>query len=130
MNDNNSDSPTLTSALTSAPRRKLGRGLGALMGEARREEPLVSPSGEDDRYSVNNGVARADGLAMLAVADIEPHPDQPRRHFDEEALTELAASIASRGVIQPVIVRPASARQVPAGGGGTPLACFAEGASA
>ena len=35
-------------------------------------------------------------------------PDQPRRHFDEAALDELAASIARRGVIQPVIVRPLS----------------------
>jgi ParB family chromosome partitioning protein len=40
---------------------------------------------------------------------IEPHPDQPRRHFDESALEELAASIAARGVIQPVIVRPLGA---------------------
>jgi ParB family chromosome partitioning protein len=40
---------------------------------------------------------------------IEPHPDQPRRHFDEFALEELAASIAARGVIQPVIVRPLGA---------------------
>jgi ParB family chromosome partitioning protein len=43
---------------------------------------------------------------MLAVSDIEPHPDQPRRYFAEDALEELAASIAQRGVIQPVIVRP------------------------
>ncbi|MEZ5749726.1 MAG: ParB/RepB/Spo0J family partition protein, partial [Caenibius sp.] len=46
-----------------------------------------------------------DGLAMLPVSAIVPHPDQPRRHFDEAALEELAASIAARGVIQPVIVR-------------------------
>ena len=44
---------------------------------------------------------------MLPVAAIVPHPDQPRRRFDEAALDELAASIAARGVIQPVIVRPA-----------------------
>jgi ParB family chromosome partitioning protein len=40
------------------------------------------------------------------VALIEAHPEQPRRYFDEDALTELAASIAQRGLIQPVIVRP------------------------
>ena len=45
-------------------------------------------------------------IASLPLASIEPHPDQPRRHFDEQALDELAASIAKRGVIQPVIVRP------------------------
>ena len=80
----------------SAVKRKpsaLGRGLGALMGETRREEPLVTSA------------TPTAGLAQLAVAAIEPHPDQPRRHFDEAALEELAASIAARGVIQPVIVR-------------------------
>lgn len=77
----------------------LGRGLGALMGEVRREEPLVQP--------VDAGTGPAPGgLALIATAEIEPHPDQPRRHFDEAALDELAASIAQRGVIQPVIVRP------------------------
>ncbi|MDT0506489.1 ParB/RepB/Spo0J family partition protein [Novosphingobium sp. MMS21-SN21R] len=88
-----------------APARRtgLGRGLGALMGEVRREEPIarISVSGADAP-----AVPRDGGLAMLAVASIEPHPDQPRRHFDEDALEELAQSIAARGVIQPVIVRP------------------------
>jgi len=94
-----------------ANRRKLGRGLGALMGEMKREEPLVAArpadtQGAEQAAAMPGASPRADGLATLAVADIEPHPDQPRRHFDDEALAELAASIASRGVIQPVIVRP------------------------
>ena len=76
----------------------LGRGLGALMGEVRREEPLVQ--------AADANRSPADGFALIATAEIEPHPDQPRRHFDEAALDELAASIARRGVIQPVIVRP------------------------
>ena len=41
----------------------------------------------------------------MAVADIEPNPNQPRVHFDEETLAELAASIAQLGVLQPVLVR-------------------------
>ena len=85
-----------------APAKKrpggLGRGLGALMGEVRREEPLVQ--------SARPATDPAGGFALIATAEIEPHPDQPRRHFDEAALDELAASIARRGVIQPVIVRP------------------------
>ncbi|MBS0480734.1 MAG: ParB/RepB/Spo0J family partition protein [Proteobacteria bacterium] len=85
-----------------AKRPALGRGLGALLGETRREEPLVhspvAPSAD--------GTAAVNGLAMLAVADIVPHPGQPRRRFDDAALDELAASIAARGVIQPVIVTP------------------------
>jgi ParB family chromosome partitioning protein len=92
------------------PRRKLGKGLGALLGEARREEPLVRHGREygpdEDFAGAGAPVARRDGLANLAVGAIEPHPDQPRRRFDEAALDELAQSIATRGVIQPVIVRP------------------------
>jgi ParB family chromosome partitioning protein len=77
----------------------LGRGLGALLGESRREEPVNASRGGEE------GAQPSEGLAMLPVAAIEPHPEQPRRHFDEAALDELAASIAARGVIQPVIVR-------------------------
>lgn len=75
----------------------LGRGLGALLGDVRREEAsngAAAPTGD------------MNGLATLAVAAIEPHPDQPRRRFDDAALDELAASIAQRGMIQPIIVRP------------------------
>jgi ParB family chromosome partitioning protein len=94
-------------ASRAAPKRKLGKGLGALLGEARREEPLVR---QDTDTDVDEGQAHpvpsSGGLASLAVSAIEAHPDQPRRHFGEEALDELAASIGKRGVIQPVIVRP------------------------
>ncbi len=85
-------------------KRKLGKGLGALLGEARREEPVVrlNPKGANQAEAAAPG----EGLAILPVAKINPHPDQPRRIFDEDALAELAASISSRGVIQPVIVRP------------------------
>lgn len=94
------------------PRRKLGRGLGALMGEVRREE-VVQPAANAPAQATDAapqqepeaGVVRP-GLASLSVASIDPHPDQPRRRFDEQALDELAASIAARGVIQPVIVTP------------------------
>jgi ParB family transcriptional regulator, chromosome partitioning protein len=47
------------------------------------------------------------GLASLPLADIEPDPTQPRRHFDQAALETLAASIKAQGVLQPIIVRPA-----------------------
>lgn len=87
-----------------AKRPALGRGLGALLGETRREEPLVRPAQTGDSAGAGDVAAARTGLAMLAVADIEPHPGQPRRHFAEAALEELAASIAARGVIQPVIV--------------------------
>jgi ParB family chromosome partitioning protein len=92
------------------PRRKLGKGLGALLGEARREEPLVrngrEHSSSDEDAESPPAEPKRGGLANLAVGSIESHPDQPRRRFDEDALAELAQSIAARGVIQPIIVRP------------------------
>ncbi len=104
MSDNSIIPMTAAAAAGSLVKRKplaLGRGLGALMGEVRREEPLVAAAASSEP-----GTAKAVGLAMLSVAAIEPHPSQPRRHFDDAALDELAASIAARGVIQPIIVRP------------------------
>lgn len=83
----------------------LGRGLGALLGEVRREEP-VAVTAAPATAGAERGVAASTGLAQLPVSSIIPDPNQPRRHFAEESLTELAASIAQRGVIQPVIVRP------------------------
>lgn len=76
----------------SLSRRKppgLGRGLSALLGEVERD-----PGTSDN------------GVREIAIADIAPHPDQPRRHFDEGALAELASSIVLRGVLQPIVVRP------------------------
>jgi ParB family chromosome partitioning protein len=92
-----------TSPLVRRKPPALGRGLGALLGEVRREEPLVGTGGSGP------GPSSGTGLMILPVSSIEPHPEQPRRHFDEAALDELAASIAARGVIQPVIVRPLGA---------------------
>ncbi|WP_136162853.1 ParB/RepB/Spo0J family partition protein [Sphingomonas flavalba] len=72
----------------------LGRGLSSLLGETAREEPVAAAEG------------RSPGVQLVAVAAIAPHPEQPRRHFDEDALDELARSIAARGLIQPIVVRP------------------------
>ena len=92
-------------------KKKLGKGLGALMGETRREEPLVRQNDEEDgggntRPAYAAASESASPLKSLAIASIDPLPGNPRKHFDETALEELAASIAARGVIQPIIVRP------------------------
>ena len=89
-------------------KKKLGKGLGALLGETRREEPLVRADSiaRNDAPHTPTQSAPANGLASIPVADIQPLPGQPRTHFREEALDELASSIAARGVIQPIIVRP------------------------
>lgn len=87
-------SDAATAAQTRKGRPGLGRGLSALMGDLAREEP------------VGGGETPSAGLRMMPVGALSPHPGQPRRHFDEAALDELAASIASRGLIQPIVVRP------------------------
>ncbi|MEQ8410394.1 MAG: ParB/RepB/Spo0J family partition protein [Erythrobacter sp.] len=74
------------------------------MGETRREEPLVQSEAEVAETS--SAPAGDSPLKMVSTAAISPLPGNPRKHFDEAALDELAASIAARGVIQPVIVRP------------------------
>jgi ParB family chromosome partitioning protein len=66
----------------------LGRGLGALI-----------PTG--------TVAEQAGGLADIATAEIRPNPQQPREHFDEEALAALADSIREVGILQPVLVRAA-----------------------
>jgi len=87
-------------------RKRLGKGLGALLGETRREEPLVNGGNADTGEGGPNSAVAPSGLASLAISAIEPLPGQPRTRFDDSALDELAASIAQRGVIQPIIVRP------------------------
>ena len=91
-------------------KKKLGKGLGALMGETKREEPLVNAARSAGAESQGVVAVHADApespLKSLSVAKIDPLPGNPRKRFDESALEELAASIATRGVIQPIIVRP------------------------
>jgi ParB family chromosome partitioning protein len=65
-------------------RKALGRGLGALL-----------PGG-----------AAPAATMRVPVAALVPNPEQPRRHFDEEALAALADSIARHGLLQPLVVRP------------------------
>lgn len=66
----------------------LGKGLGALFSEA----PVAS--------------AAQTAPTTLPIQKLEPNPDQPRHDFNEEALAELADSIAQHGLIQPITVRP------------------------
>lgn len=87
----------------------LGRGLSALFAETTRDVDLRSSGGRDE---ISDGAPDGDrgaddrAVRLIDIASIRPHPDQPRRHFAEEALRDLAESIAARGVIQPIIVRP------------------------
>jgi ParB family transcriptional regulator, chromosome partitioning protein len=73
------------------PSRGMGRGLAALL------TPSTTAGAPGDR-----------DLRQLPVELITPNPRQPRRSFDEEALIQLAGSLGDRGVLQPVLVRPAA----------------------
>jgi ParB family chromosome partitioning protein len=72
-------------------RDRLGRGLGALLGDYVSEEA--------------NGPTQS---RMLPVAGIAPNPFQPRREFSEEDLADLTSSIQENGLLQPIVVRPAA----------------------
>jgi ParB family chromosome partitioning protein len=75
-------------------RQALGKGLGALI--MKKQESANSPV---------NTVAEGDRVILAKVHDIKASPFQPRRHFDEQQIQELAASIRERGLIQPLVVR-------------------------
>jgi ParB family transcriptional regulator, chromosome partitioning protein len=78
-------------------RQALGKGLGALIPGA-DDETLVSP---EPVLEESNGMT----VLTIPVEDIEPNPHQPREHFDEDAVEELAMSIKEKGLLQPVSVR-------------------------
>src|SRR5206468_3873096 len=48
-------------------------------------------------------------LTLVPLRDVHPNPEQPRKHFDDEKLRELAASIKAHGLLQPIVVRPTAA---------------------
>ncbi|NCN84273.1 MAG: ParB/RepB/Spo0J family partition protein [Sphingomonadales bacterium] len=100
------DDQALNEKSKKAPKRVtgLGRGLNSLFGEIQREEPITTAeAGDGDGGSPTTVI---DGLRSIAISDIRPNPDQPRQHFDSDALDELADSMRQRGVIQPIVVRP------------------------
>ena len=79
-------------AVKKPQRGGLGRGLGALLGE----DVVAAAAAEEEK--------KTDEIMKLPIRLVDPNLDQPRRAFDEAALSELAQSIASVGVIQPIIV--------------------------
>ena len=130
-------------AMATQKQRRLGRGLSSLIGT---QEPIqvAAPPQESqntpqnpphigDKAGVSSGTnslqnQREDGVGgaepvgegmvrLVAVGEIEPNRFQPRRHFDEESLTQLAASIERSGLMQPIIVRPVGNGGSGGGGG-------------
>ncbi|HET9096703.1 MAG TPA: ParB/RepB/Spo0J family partition protein [Candidatus Baltobacteraceae bacterium] len=77
--------------MSTAPKRGLGRGLGALLGDAPVPTAPAVPAGEAIRH--------------IPVERVRPNPHQPRKTFDAAALDELQASITEHGVLVPILVR-------------------------
>jgi ParB family transcriptional regulator, chromosome partitioning protein len=77
--------------MTQAQKRRLGRGLAALIGDDIAEETFT----EDVR-----------ALRHIPVDRIQPNPNNPRKYFDEDDINSLAASIRDKGLLQPIVVRP------------------------
>jgi len=78
---------------TSNKRRGLGRGLGALIVDTASQTETETERPDE-----------AAGINQCPIDRISPNPHQPRDHFDEDALAELAASIKTHGIIQPLVV--------------------------
>jgi len=70
---------------------RLGRGLASLIGEPAAGQPVLPPEGEQ---------------RMVPIADVKPSRLNPRKDFREDELAELADSIRTKGLVQPIIVRP------------------------
>jgi len=80
--------------MSDRPAKGLGMGLQALLGEAAKAPAPDAPP------------QSRGGVREIEVARIKPNPNQPRMHFDEDSLEELADSIRERGVLQPILLRP------------------------
>jgi ParB family transcriptional regulator, chromosome partitioning protein len=79
-----------------APKRGLGRGLGALFQEVQQQGGQLEAS----PVSALNALGR-----MISIEKVSANPEQPRKHFDDARLKELADSIAEQGLVQPIVVK-------------------------
>jgi ParB family transcriptional regulator, chromosome partitioning protein len=88
-------------------KKALGRGLSALLSDTPANEERL----ETDLTATNNNAPVVSNLNEISLSEIEVNPFQPRQHFDQEQLKELAASIKIHGIIQPITVRRLSRNQ-------------------
>ncbi len=76
---------------SSISKKGLGRGLSSLMGDTKEISTQTETSNQETKIS---------------IANLKPSPSQPRRLFDKNSINELAESIKSKGLVQPILVRP------------------------
>lgn len=90
-----------------AVKKGLGRGYASLLGLNEVGELVDSePQAVSDVEKLQSG----DNVLSISIEEIDPNYEQPRKHFDEESLNELADSIKIHGVIQPIVVTPVGKR--------------------
>ena len=95
----------------SKQRSRLGRGLSSLLSVSEPLERDIKTAATPDTVVGSTASAPLPDappgtmVLDLNVSDIRPNPHQPRRDFDETALAELAASLKSTGLIQPIVVK-------------------------
>jgi len=85
-------------------KKPLGRGLGALLGGAQAAENVDSRVGAAAIVSEGLPPAATGGALMVDIRKVEPNPTQPRQYFNEDALEELAESMKTFGIVQPLLV--------------------------
>ena len=86
---------------------RLGKGLGAILGDVPNADQIRKPVGYVNKEVHSAATTRTDGAEVyrVPVDAVDPNPFQPRLTFDQTELEELAASIRSLGLIQPITLR-------------------------
>jgi ParB family chromosome partitioning protein len=95
------DNSNPSNAGGAAKRRGLGRGLGALIVDTQQGADEAQPPSQ---AAPPDPTTATEGVQQIELARISPNPQQPRSRFDPVALEELAASIRTHGILQPLIV--------------------------
>lgn len=96
-------------------KKALGRGLSALLSDSSTDDRLevdaIPTNISSTTHPASSTSPTASGMTEIPMEEIEVNPFQPRSHFDQEALEELAESIRVHGIIQPITVRKLSQHQ-------------------
>lgn len=104
--ENSKHSNSSDKAMEKPPEKKaLGRGLAALFNETQASSNPYPGKSEANTSNVSNSRLKQEKDAELLLEHIQPNPDQPRKHFEESKLHELADSIHEQGLIQPIVVK-------------------------
>jgi ParB family chromosome partitioning protein len=100
--------------MSAEKRNALGKGLSALLNDSEDVLPYKKPSNNNTAGANISSNAEVHGLGSvndIKISEIQVNPFQPRTDFDEQALSDLSASIKLQGLIQPITVRRVSAHQ-------------------